>query len=90
MLNETNGLPILRQWKKFVKEYCPRCYQRSRHLYVHDLRSRAGSRGNYKGMVHTALYKCQTEDCSQLVELEVFIKTEMQTLDMFRDQLNDD
>lgn len=83
MLNESDGQTSIRQWKKNVNMYCPRCYRHSDHLFIKLAGSRPVVRSKHKGMAFLAQYKCLTDECEQLVEVEIFVRFKMQTEHMF-------
>lgn len=83
MLNESDGQTSIRHWKKNVNLYCPRCYHHSDHLFLRTSGLRTAVRRSHSGTLHLAQYKCQTEDCSQIVEVELFIRFDVQTMHMF-------
>lgn len=85
MLNESDGQQSIRHWKKNVNMYCPRCYRHSDHSFMQTSGTKTVVRKGHSGTAHYAQYKCETDDCGQLVEVEVFVKAPMKTVDMFPD-----
>ena len=90
MLNESDGTTNIRQWKKFVNMYCPRCYRTGDHRFIRTSGLRTAVRRSHSGTLHLAQYKCQTDDCGQVVEVEIFIRFDVQTMHMFPPQDSDD
>ncbi len=83
MPNESQVHSSLRQWKPIVKQYCPRCYQTSDHRFIKLAGVKTVVRSSVRGMAYIAQYKCRTDGCGQLVEVEVFVPFEHKTKQMF-------
>ncbi len=83
MLSELDGNTSIRQWKKIVNMYCQRCYNHSDHRFMQTTVQKTVVRKSHSGVAHYAQYKCPTDECLQVVEVEIFIRHAMQTAHMF-------